>query len=81
MASLGWQELLVLLFVILVMLLLTILPIVVVWHGSKRRTGQVAVGWVILAVIIGWLGVLLWMTVGPKAPTQRTPLVWNHPPS
>ena len=79
MPSLGWQELMILIFIFV----LAILPIVVVWRGSKRRTGEVSAGWVIGAVFFGWLGALAWALLGRRSPRpMQMPQGWGgEPPS
>src|SRR4051812_33736331 len=75
MASFGWQEIVIL----FLFFMLTVLPVALVWRGSKRRTGKVSVGWVVVAVFFSWIGAFLWALVGRKAPRQQTPLAWNQP--
>jgi hypothetical protein len=64
MPSLGWQEGC----IFLVLFFVTWLaPVLVVWRGSRRRTGEVAVGWVIVVVVLGWLGALVWALFGRRS--------------
>jgi hypothetical protein len=66
MPSLGPWECLVLLF----FLLLYVLPIVIVARGSRRRTGQTSAGWVIAAILFGWLSVIAWAFFGSRKTGQ-----------
>lgn len=47
-----------------------VLPPMMVWSGSKRRTGKPSIGWTITAFILNFLGVALWAVFGSREPSK-----------
>jgi hypothetical protein len=65
--GLGWQEFVLVFVIFAILALIWFAPIVVVWRGSQRRTGEVSVPWVIVAMFLGWLGALVWAIFGRRS--------------
>lgn len=57
MAGLGWQEVVILLAIVVMWLV----PVVVIWKTSARDRGHASAGWVLFAFIVFWFA---WIVVG-----------------
>ena len=49
MAGLGWQELVIL----LLLVMFWIAPVVLIWRVSQQERGRPALGWILLALVVG----------------------------
>ena len=66
MAGLGWQELVILVAILGILVVTWVVPVWLIARETRPRDGTALKGCVISSIVPGWVAVLLWFMFGRR---------------